>query len=164
MDIDVAIIDSLKFFFVQKRLSIKLLWKSVIGQSALGRDQSRSCIGIASVRNEIELIDSFDCLIHHTDEILFIVTIIAIGFCNLRIGLIQCKLDKDMHLGNRNQIAIVGSHLFFDIALDVLPILIAEFYIDTVGTLRDSIFDFHKIIIGKTFIFFNDFHRHLPSP
>ncbi len=128
MDIDISVTACLQFVFCQEKLLIKLFVELVENKTSLGGYQSRIGVGIflvSDIHNCLALLVYF---VKHMYEILLVVAIVLIAFCDGGVERFKRILNDVVHFAYGNKIFVHRCDLFVYEVAYKLNVLIAELH------------------------------------
>ena len=109
MNINITILTCLKLITVHKKFTVKLFIQFIKDQASLSGNQSTVCVGIALITNITDCLTLGIYIIHHMDEIQFIISVIPVTFGYSWIYSLQGTLYYVVHLLDLNLIFSQGS-------------------------------------------------------
>ena len=104
MDIDISILTCLQFITIHEKLTVKFFIQLIKNQASFRGNQCTVCIGIALVSDVTDRLTLGVHIIHHMNEVKFIVSVITIALSYSRVYSLQGTLYDIMHLLNLNLI------------------------------------------------------------
>ena len=160
MDVNIAIPASLTFVFRHEEAPVESLIQLIENQAALCGNQSRITVGVFFVTDITNRLAALVDLVHHVDEVFFVIAIIPIGLGNPRVDLFQNPLHETVHLIHRNLIQLKISNELLHAIDNLLSLVVGQFDHHTVGRLPNSVEDFLRIEVLKSSILLNHFDFH----
>ena len=102
MNINIAILACLALISGHKKLLVQILIQFIKNQASFGCHQCTVCVGITFISNIPDGLTLGIDIVHHMDKIHFIIPVIPVTFCHIRIHFFQGTFHNIMHLCNGN--------------------------------------------------------------
>ena len=106
MNIDIAIPACLPLISGHKEFLIQILIQFIKNQAPFGGHQCTVRIGIAFISDITNRLAFGINIIHHVDKVHFIIPIITITLCHIRVHFFQSTFHNIMHLCNRDTLLL----------------------------------------------------------
>ena len=126
MNINITVLTCLQFIAVHKEFSVKFLIQFVKDQASLCSYKCTVCIGITLVSDITDCLTLGIYIIHHMDEIKFVIAVITITLGNCRVYTLQSAFYDIVHFLDLNLVFAEGICMLLRKTADKIPLLLRK--------------------------------------